>query len=363
MRVIFEAMDRQFILAPQVVSVRIDLDQTHVMLNAMLSLEAVERFPGMSERLTYLAAQLPPERRQDNRLITAALYGLTRPPQDTPHFEDYIAYMAQQDAVSLRDEVVKRLFWEKANVDPATILADQPAFVAFFQQMAEEHEMSLPAEQLDRLFSLLNDPTTLKSWLVAHLRWMWSNVLAAEWEQVKGLLHESVSAFQKQPYEGMSAYEAIRAVTGRDLRGKWDEPLQKVQQMIFIPSPYLGPYLTLFFDDSPLVRILFSARLPDGVKTETPSALSRSDILVRLSALADDQRLRMLEIIAAAGELCAQDMIEKMEISQSAASRHLRQLSATGYLIERTRHGSKCYTLNMERIHQTMQGLGKFLLK
>jgi DNA-binding transcriptional ArsR family regulator len=109
-----------------------------------------------------------------------------------------------------------------------------------------------------------------------------------------------------------------------------------------------------------IVRILFGARLPQGAKSSS-TQFSRSEVLVRLSALADDNRLRILEVLAKEKELYAQDVISRLGLSQSAASRHLRQLSATGYITERTLHGAKCYTLNNEQINHTFQILRQFL--
>jgi DNA-binding transcriptional ArsR family regulator len=90
--------------------------------------------------------------------------------------------------------------------------------------------------------------------------------------------------------------------------------------------------------------------------------LSRNEILVRLGALADDNRLRILKFISDSGEQRSQDIIKALEMSQSAASRHLTQLSATGYLFERRCEGAKCYQLNPERVAETLQALAHFLL-
>ncbi|MBC8099775.1 MAG: helix-turn-helix transcriptional regulator, partial [Armatimonadetes bacterium] len=50
----------------------------------------------------------------------------------------------------------------------------------------------------------------------------------------------------------------------------------------------------------------------------------------------------------------------QLDLSQSATSRNLRQLTATGYLIERRRETAKCYSLNRERIDDTMRALTWF---
>ncbi|MCZ7544078.1 MAG: metalloregulator ArsR/SmtB family transcription factor [Anaerolineae bacterium] len=98
--------------------------------------------------------------------------------------------------------------------------------------------------------------------------------------------------------------------------------------------------------------------MPEGVQI---ASLSRSDLLVRISALADDTRLRILRLLGDAQELRAQEIMDRLDLSQSAASRHLRQLSATGFVRERREDGAKCYSLNRERVEDTCQALKQFL--
>ena len=74
-----------------------------------------------------------------------------------------------------------------------------------------------------------------------------------------------------------------------------------------------------------------------------------------LAALADETRLRILAIIREQGEICSQELIDQLGISQSSISRHLRQLTATGYLVERRTEAGKCFNLNTERIGETLQ--------
>jgi ArsR family transcriptional regulator len=83
--------------------------------------------------------------------------------------------------------------------------------------------------------------------------------------------------------------------------------------------------------------------------------------LVRLSALADDTRLQILDLLAVEGELRAQDIIDRLGISQSSASRHLSQLAATGYLHVHRCEGAKCYSLKRERIDDTLGDLKRYL--
>jgi len=106
--------------------------------------------------------------------------------------------------------------------------------------------------------------------------------------------------------------------------------------------------------------VFFGVRQPRDVGHQN-AALRRSELLVWLNALADETRLRMLEMLAREEEICAQDFITTLELSQSSASRHLRQLTASGYVTERRRDVAKCYSLNRERVEDTVRALQQLL--
>lgn len=72
-----------------------------------------------------------------------------------------------------------------------------------------------------------------------------------------------------------------------------------------------------------------------------------AEVLNPLAALADESRLRILELLAAEGEVRGQDLINKLELSQPNLSRHLKTLVAAG-LVQERRAGdtNKLYQLN-----------------
>ena len=221
-----------------------------------------------------------------------------------------------------------------------------------------EKESDYEPQLYSEAHDLFNNPPQMKEWLIATLRTAWDTVLASEWEHNLPMLREAVDAFQQLDYSHMTALEAFRVITGRDLSGIWEK---WGKEIVFIPSPHIGPYVTRFDSkDGQKSWVLFGARLPEGARVSSP-ALSRSELLVRLSALADDTRLQILELLTQHEELCAQDVIEMLDLSQSAASRHLRQLTATGYLLERRREIAKCYSLNPQRVDDTLRALKRFL--
>ena len=88
----------------------------------------------------------------------------------------------------------------------------------------------------------------------------------------------------------------------------------------------------------------------------------RAEIVSRLSALADDTRLHILQMIAEKGEMRSYEIMEAIHLSQPSVSRYLSQLTATGYLQERRESGAKVYILNKDRIEKTLKAVNAFLL-
>jgi DNA-binding transcriptional ArsR family regulator len=210
-------------------------------------------------------------------------------------------------------------------------------------------------------YTYLVNPPALQTILVSHLQHMWDNYLAAEWIRVEPMLRDAVAAFRQIDFSQMERLEAVEFITGQKPSHKsWERRLLESEQLVFVPSAHVGPYLGMF-PRGDAIRIVFGARLPEGADLHAPD-LSRAEILVRLSALADDTRLSILKLVADEGELRSQDIINRLDLSQSAASRHLTQLSATGYLIERRCNGAKCYHLNTERVENTLRAVSTFLI-
>ncbi len=174
------------------------------------------------------------------------------------------------------------------------------------------------------------------------------------------MLQDFVDAFRRVALQAMTRAEAMAWVTGQDEDTCLQHNLESFQQIVFIPSAHVGPY-TGKFKTGDTLWLLFGARNPAGVDQNLPD-LSRAEILVRVNALADDNRLRVLRLIHEEGELRSQEIMTKLDLSQSAASRHLKQLSATGFLVERRCTGAKCYDLNPQRIENTLTAISLFLL-
>ncbi len=210
-------------------------------------------------------------------------------------------------------------------------------------------------------YKFVVDPPAMQKLIVDHLRWFWDEYLSQEWARTESILRESVKAFQNANLNSMSRLEMARYITGQDLDEEhWGKILAKAERVVFIPNPHIGPYVTRFhFRDT--LGVVFGARQPEDASVRIPE-LDRAEIVARMSALADDTRLRILQMIAENGEMRSQDIIEAVGLSQPSVSRYLTQLIVTGFLQERRVNGAKAYALNRDRIQKTLNAVHKFLL-
>jgi DNA-binding transcriptional ArsR family regulator len=335
-------------------------------LNSMLLLSMGETLSGLDEWVGRTVARMSPAQFHRNRLVLDGLHHALLPERRWPNFTAYLEDLASSEASVLRDRLIWHFMHATKHVpgggaaplqlaDAQTLIASPEAYLDFLRRYGFEFDEAIEVEA----HTFFNDPPAMQELIVEHLRGMWQGFLSEEWERAQPLVQESVSAFQQIDFTRMTTAAAFRAVTGQELNEKWEQLIANRSQLIFVPSPHIGPYLRCF-KSSRIMWVLFGARLPEGVPA-SHSALSRSDLLVRLSALTDDTRLRILALLSQHDELCAQDIMTLLDLTQSAASRHLRQLSATGYVTERRREIAKCYSLNRERIGDTFRALERFL--
>lgn len=365
--------DQPFILAPATASVqvRIALEPDYNVLNSLSLLSYPEERSGFSEWVTRTAAKLSPDRDYTHRLIFKTMFSALEPYLGHTSFPAYLDALETANAEAMRDHAIAwickrdREHHHMEGIEPLekeVLLNDRSAYLNFIERVyakkGVEKEGTFEPSYFVEAHALFNDPVTMKKRVVSHLREMWEEIAKPEWERVVPMLQESVDAFQQLDFSRMTGLEAVRVVTGRDVSSFWENWPETI---IFIPSAHIGPYITRYDNDAEtLARVLFGARQPEGARVSSP-ALSRSELLVRLNALADDTRLMILELLTQHDELCAQDVIEMLNLSQSAASRHLRQLTATGYLVERRREVAKCYSLNPQRVDDTLRALKRFL--
>ncbi|MCL4261948.1 MAG: winged helix-turn-helix domain-containing protein [Anaerolineae bacterium] len=347
-------------------AVRVAVEPAHIMLNSLVLINRREKMPGVHEWVERTAVSLTSEQRHTNMLVMEGFFHAVAPHRSWSGFPAYLDYMEQEDPVVLRQRLFDAYEQMGSSLEKTgqpfnmeTTLATVGSYLDYLYARFPENHVHVQIET--EAYHLLQNPPEMQAVLVGHLRQMWYLALQEEWERTRPLLQSSAQAFSQLDFSDMTLLEAAQTIIGTDLPEWWQKYTDRASytQFIFVPSPHIGPYVSSFATDT-TIWLLFGARLPQGSMVDAPD-LSRSELLVRLTALADDTRLRILQLLKEEGELCSQDVQQRLELSQSAGSRHMQQLGATGYVRERRVEGQKCYSLNEERIEDTLLALSRFL--
>lgn len=338
----------------------------HTVLLIQLCAANPDALPGLAPYPREAALQLTDEQRTTARMMHWLIGDHLLFDYQHLSFPEFLEAFERIDAAQLRAGTVG---WMRSRAGfPGTevILSDFDTYSAFVQRIYAEKEDILGPFDADlhrRVWHLLRDPQQLKSQMAQFLRFLWEALLRDEWKRAQPLVIACVAAFEQQDYSRMSTAEIVEFVTARDLQREefFEKEIQRATHITFAPSPYLGPYVTWMHDEtSGRDLVFFGARQPRNTHQRSAD-LNRTELLSWLNALADETRLRMLEMLAREEEICAQDFITALELSQSSASRHLRQLTASGYLTERRRDVAKCYSLNRRRVEETIHALQQLL--
>jgi|GEM_PF-254481 len=377
-------------------SAQLALEPIYNILNSFALLNLAEQRSGLGDWVTQTAATLAPERRHTNRLVFAGLPDALSPDQEWPDFPAYLDNLATQNPFALRDRLLQRVFAPATS--PARAIAAAPtsdsqrlraALPGYVEQLAAQRapagamtrspvdvaeyvanvERLHPGSRVDpalyaEIQTLLDDPPALHDLIVAHLDHMWETTLVAEWQRaLRGPagLPQQIGVFQQQLAADATAAESFRTFTGRRLPPDLLVAADGIQQIILVPSAHNGWQLTSWYSDA-VLRIFFSAPSNYTLLLRS-SAIGSAELRARLSALADDTRLRILALLAQHHELAAQEIIAQLGLSQSSVSRHLKQLNAVGYICERRGNGAnKIYSLSTLNLDLTLRALEQLLV-
>lgn len=344
----------------------------HPVRNAIASMMLVakdEEMPGYGAWVAQMREKLSEEELFRHKLVIIGFFHAILPEHDFASFPDYLNDLEMSDPVTLRDKMLNTYAHicigcseEVRTLQPdwENVLSSAEAYVNF---LVDHFGRDLVEEDLEtKAYEYVIDPPAMRKLIVDHLRWFWGEYMSLEWARTEPMLRESVKAFQNANFDDMTRLEIARYITGQDLNEEhWGKILAKAEQVVFIPNPHIGPYVTRFhFQDT--LGVIFGARLPEDASVRIPE-LDRAEIVSRMSALADDTRLRILQMISENGEMRSQDIIEAVGLSQPSVSRYLTQLTVTGFLQERRVNGAKAYALNRDRIEKTLTAIHKFLLE
>jgi len=348
--------------------VQIALDPVRNAIASMVLITKRDEMPGTHPWVTQTRAKLSTGELFTHKLVILGFFHAIQPQTDWETFPQYLQELERSDPEALRDRMLNEyekicfncdIEEAKKPVNWEQILRSADAYVDFLLHRFGEELVD--AELETRAYEYVTNPPAMKELVTSHLRWFWENHLSAEFARMQPILQESIKAFQETDFSGMSQLEASRYITGQDLDDEsWQMLSKEFEQFVYVPNPHIGPYVYKLHCGEKLA-VIFGARQPENARVRIPE-LDRADIVARMSAIADDTRLRILQMISESGEMRSQDIIDAIGLSQPSVSRYLKQLTVTGYLQERRTNGAKAYTLNRNRIEKTLKAVHKYLL-
>ena len=352
---------------PTEAPLRVALEPARNAIASMYLLLENPEMPGVHEWIPQTLSQFSLEETDRHRLVIMGFFYSILPGDGWASFPAYLDHLANSDPLAIRQKLLDayaKVCGEKAEQDTAPVdwqevLSSADKYVSFLEKGFPPQNVDPDLEAV--AYRYVIDPPALKKLVIDHLRWVWDKHLAAEWTRVCPILQDSVRAFQKIDFNGMDRMEATHLVIGRELpEAKWMHHLEQAERITFIPNAHIGPYTKILSAVNSL-GIVFGARQPDNAEVRIPD-LDRAELVVRLSALADDTRLRILQMVSENQEMRSQEIMEALKLSQPTTSRYLTQLTATGYLQERRSNTAKAYVLNQQRIELTLKAVEAFLI-
>ena len=290
-------------------------------------------FPGGYQRLTgELIAALPAN-------ATELSY-----PQLMAHLEDIPGREYQR--IALR--ALARGTTPHPELEALATLLDQPAeWSAYLANVESEWEPETVA-------ALLRDGDTLKSRLLGALRGFWQRVYSQEFEATRSLMERSLAFHQAQSSNPVF-HDLFVSVTGRLIPEQVAELLPLIRRVIFVPSCYVGPYVAYTHYNEHLILYYNCRSAPAG-----PTVADGGSLYPPVKALADETRLQILDILRGR-ELYAQEIVEQLDISQPAVSRHLNLMVAASVLQMRREGNAKYYSINGKTLAQLADALRTFV--
>ena len=346
------------------VTIRIALEPVYNMLNSFSLLTAQEQPSGLNAWVVRTATALSPELRHTNRLFFEGLRDALMPPPSAVDFVSYLQQLRQQDPLDVRNVVLDELrlrFSRRMSFEETVLAPDRERLlndVQAYLTCVEYTQVDVPFDPVlqREVHVLLQDALTLHTLLVSHLETLWE-MFATEWKRVQSSLRWQVEMFTRSLDEEASLDETFYALTGSKLSTNIGRRVGEMEEIILVPSWHTGRHVTLW-EHNTSVRLFFSEPPNFDVAGLRAVAVGRPELQARLTVLADEARLRILELLAHQDEMPAQDIIAALELSQSTVSRHLKQLVSLGYLYERRGEGAnKTYRLSPFYIDRTTRAL------
>ena len=356
--------------------IRVALEPVCNILNSFSLLTEVESLSGLSPWVVQTAAALTPEQRQTNLLIFRGLRDALTPLQDEPNFPSYLHNLAEVNPYLTRKmvlEPLRRRFSRLVSyATPSTnrLLDDLSSYLYCMERV--QGEDLFDPELQTKVHALFQDPPEMQRLILSHLELLWkTTTIAAEWKRVQSFLRHQTEMFSRSLEEEASIEETFRTFTGRAFPSRLAEQLTGVEEIVLVPSWHTGRHVTIWngaawdgddWGGKEIARVFFSEPPNYDVVWMNATPVGRGELRARLDALADETRLRIIELLTQQSEMHAQDIIAALDLSQSSVSRHLKQLVSMGYLYERRGEGAnKTYRLSSFYFARTARAIERLI--
>lgn len=224
--------------------------------------------------------------------------------------------------------------------------------------LAEKGEALIPGKEFASFADYLSSLTDVHT--VNHLQHMWHSYFMPEWDR-QSYLQSMANNLSMRAWPNESAESAVQAFLRRPVPEFIGRELGGLQKLVFCLSPFLELQAAKFNATETLWIFVPSDARKLPMRYEP---IQRSEVTRIATALADDVRLQILEMLAAFGPMRSQEMIEKLSVSQPTVSRQLKQLKNTQFINEkRDGDSSKIFELNPNRLGEVMFMLETLLSK
>ena len=298
-----------------------------------------------------------------NELLFDELVELVLRQDTAPPIEDLpalIRWVSELDESTIHDShvgLLRHIVRSQGGDDEvdASIFADRP-------RLSELLDATLAAKlktsEIERLVGLLMNPEELQAELTLLIVRFWDRHYRIEHARCRPIEERSIE-YHRDRDVPVDPLEAFVAITGRSVPPGLDKRITRAKKLIFVPSCHGGPYASVGTAHAPSdVLVVVYNCLPTG-SSDRRQGPSTGEIFPPLKALADETRLAILDLLVGR-ELYAQQIVDQMEISQSAVSRHLRLMVACGVLRERKQEGMKFYSIDGAAIARLCESLDTF---
>lgn len=311
-------------------------------------------------------AALPSDLREDAAIVLTIVTKsceyytwVNQLPDNSPVHDDFAAYITwlnqftEQDFHTLINgtvQVIAHNCETEGKPAPSLNTPDEEALRACFIAKFD------PAI-VDRIIALMHKPVELKTLLLSVVTRFWELFYRREYDRCRILAERSIE-YHKQRSYSTDLVTLFTDVTGRRYPKDYGDQ-EEVERVIFVSSCHIGPYAMLIEceDAQNTLMIHYNCR-PTGTP-EHKEVPPIHDLFPPLKALADETRLQILSLLVGK-ELYAQEIVEQLDISQSAVSRHLQLMVTGGLLDVRKQDSMKYFSINEEAFAMLVNNLQRF---